>query len=149
MIIERTTDLAKIIKVMKNPEIFERISEDGVSIDNWLPSLDDAIFLTDKENIGLMIYHEINSITIECHVQVLPEHRGKALEFGKSAIDWAWKNTKATKIVAQIPEIYPNVIRFAYKNGFSFEGINKDSYLKNGKVYSQYYLGLIKPREVK
>jgi RimJ/RimL family protein N-acetyltransferase len=149
MIIERTTDLAKIIKVLKNPEIFERISEDGVSIDNWLPSLDDAIFLTDKENIGLMIYHEINSITIECHVQVLPEHRGKALEFGKSAIDWAWENTKATKIVAQIPEIYPDVIRFAYKNGFSFEGINKDSYLKNGKVHSQYYLGLIKPREVK
>jgi len=148
MIVERTTDLAKIVKVLKNPEIFERISEDGVYIDNWLPSLDDAIFLTDKENIGLMIYHEINSITIECHVQVLPEHRDKAMEFGKAVLEWAWENTKATKIVAQIPEIYPDVIKFAYKNGFSFEGVNKDSHLKNGVLHDQYYLGLIKPREV-
>ena len=110
--------------------------------------MDEAIFLTDDENIGVMIYHWVNSVTLECHVQVLAGHRNKAHEFGRLALEWAWENTKATKIVAQIPEIYPSVVKFAYKNGFSFEGVNKLSHRKNGSLHDQYYLGLIKPREV-
>lgn len=148
MIVDRTTDLAKILRVLKHPEIFNRISEDGPTAEAWMPSISDAIYIADTDGIGLMIYHWQNKITLECHVQVLPEHRDKAYEFGQAALDWAWKNTKATKIVAQIPEFYPDVLKFAYKNGFSFEGVNKDSYLKNGKVHSQFYLGLIKPSEV-
>ena len=148
MKVERTLDLHKILKVLKDPEIFDRISEDGPTSDTWMPSMDEAIFLSDEDGIGVMIYHWINSVSLECHVQVLPEHRYKALEFGQAALNWAWENTEATKIVAQIPEIYPSVIKFAYKNGFSFEGVNKLSHKKNGSLHDQYYLGLIKPREV-
>ena len=148
MIVERTDDIDKITRVLKHPEIFDRISEDGPSIEHWMPSVDEAIFLTDKDNIGVMILHWVNSVSLECHVQVLPEHRDGAFDFGQSALKWAWRNTKATKIVAQIPEIYPNVIRFAYKNGFSFEGVNKLSHMKNGTLHDQYYLGLIRPSEV-
>jgi RimJ/RimL family protein N-acetyltransferase len=148
VIISETKDLDKIARVLKHPEIFDRISEDGPTLDTWMPNTDDALFVTDENNIGLMIYHWVNSVTIECHVQVLPKHRDQAHKFGQLVLEWAWDNTKATKIVAQIPEIYPSVIKFAYKNGFSFEGVNKLSYLKNGQLHDQYYLGLIKPCEV-
>jgi RimJ/RimL family protein N-acetyltransferase len=148
MNVKQTLDLHKILKVLKDPEIFDRISEDGPTSDTWMPSMDEAIFLSDEEGIGVMIYHWVNSVTLECHVQVLAEHRSQAYEFGQKALEWAWQNTKATKIVAQIPEIYPSVIKFAYKNGFSFEGVNKLSHRKNGELHDQYYLGLIKPREV-
>lgn len=145
MRITQTHNPLDIIRILKHPDIIERISEDGVDIESWMPDIDQAYYLTDENNIGLMIYHWINGITLECHVQVLPEHRGLAHEFGRKALEWAWLNTKATKIVAQIPSIYPDVLRFAYKNGFSFEGTNRLSYLKNGHIFDQFYLGLIKP----
>jgi len=145
LIVSQTTNESKIIRVLKDPDIFNRISEDGPELESWMPHIDSAIFLTDDDNIGVMIYHWINGITLECHVQILPEHRDKALEFGEKALQWAWDNTKATKIVAQIPEIYPDVLKFAYKHGFSFEGVNHSSYLKNGKIHNQFYLGLIRP----
>lgn len=148
MIISQTHNPLDVIRVLKHPDIFERISEDGMSIKTWMPNLEEAFYLTDDNNIGIMIYHWINGVTLECHVQVLPEHRGLAHEFGRLSLSWAWENTKATKIVAQIPSIYPDVVRFAYKNGFTFEGTNRQSYLKHGKLFDQYYLGLIKPKGV-
>lgn len=148
MIISQTRNTEDINRVLKNPIIFERISEDGMNIEAWEPDTTDVIYLTDDSNAGIMIYHWINGITLECHVQVLPEYRELAHEFGRLSLKWAWDNTKATKIVAQIPSIYPDVVRFAYKNGFTFEGTNRQSYLKRGKIFDQYYLGLIKPREV-
>lgn len=148
MMVSRTLDVTKINNVLKHPAIFDRISEDGVFFEVWQPDTKQAFYLTDDQNIGVMVYHWINGITLECHVQVLPEHREKAFEFGQKAIRWAWMNTEATKIVAQIPSLYPDVLRFAYKHGFSFEGNNKQSYRKNGNIYDQYYLGLIKPTGV-
>lgn len=148
MMVSRTTDVEKINRVLKHPDIFERISEDGVNIKLWQPDINGAFYLTDDQNIGVMVYHWLNGITLECHVQVLPEHREKAFEFGQKALRWAWVNTEATKIVAQIPTIYIDVLRFAYKHGFSFEGNNKQSYKKHGRIYDQYYLGLIKPTGV-
>lgn len=148
MIVSQTTDLNKIIKVLKDPEIFDRISEDGPTSDTWLPSMDEAIFLSDAEGVGVVIYHAINSVTVEGHIQILSQHRDKAAEFSEQALQWLWDNTKFEKIIVQIPEIYPDVVKFVQKFGFSFEGVNKLSHRKNGRLHDQYYLGLIKPREV-
>jgi hypothetical protein len=145
MIIKPTKDVDKIINVLKEPSILDRISEDGFDVDVWMPDIKEAFFITDENNIGLMIYHWINGVTLECHVQVLPEFRQYAMEFGKKSLEWAWLNTKATKIVAQIPTIYQDVVRFAIKSGFIIEGVNQKSHLKNGVLNDQFYLGLIKP----
>lgn len=143
MIVEQVFDKDRIAKVLKDPEIFDRIAEDGIlSSDYQIP--DDAIYVMNEDSTALMIYHHHNSVTLECHVQVLKDYRDIAMDFGKSALQWAWDNTKASKIVAQIPEIYPDVLKFALKNGFEIEGINESSYIKNGELYDQIYLGLIR-----
>jgi len=140
----RTTDVARIKGVLCDEWIFDRISEDGVAVDNYSVDINDAIiYLTDNDLTGLFIIHPVNGITQECHTQVL--NREKAFEFTKSCIDWVWENTGTMKLVAQIPEIYPDVCRFAEKQGFEREGVNKMSYLKNGEIHSQYYYGLARP----
>jgi len=143
MIVFPTRDMDKIKSVLCDEWIYNRISEDGTpSAEEYEPPTD-AVYLTDNDLSGVMIFHPINAATFEIHVQMLD--KSKAMEFGRSCIKWMWSNSEAIKIVAQIPEIYPDVCRFAEKNGFEKEGVNRSSYLKGGKVYSQIYYGLIKP----
>lgn len=143
MIVERVYELDRIYKVLKDPEIFARIAEDNISIEDY-KAPEDVIYIMDQLDTCLMIYHWRNQATLECHVHVLKNSRLNALAFGQSALDWAWDNTDAMKIIAEIPEIYPDVLKFALKNGFEIEGLNKSSYLKGGELYSQTYLGLMR-----
>ena len=145
MIVNRTEDISLIKSVLCHPEIYNRIQEDGaVSREDFEPPTN-AIYITDDQNKAVMIYHWASNITLECHIHVLPEHRKEASIFCQLALEWAWDNTEATKIVAQIPDLYPDVLKFAIKNGFVIEGLNSDSYMKDGKIHSQFYLGIKRP----
>jgi len=142
----QTKNIDDIKSILCHPEIYDRIAEDGApKIEDYQPDLESVICVMDDQKIGVMLYHWVNGITLECHIQILPDRRKDANKFCQLALEWVWDNTKATKIVAQIPELYPDVVKFAYKNGFQLEGMNEKSYMKNGKIYSQIYLGLIRP----
>ena len=127
--IRETKDLREINNIILDDEIFQRISEEGDSKDVTI-ELDEYIFLTNEDNTALMIYEELYPKTYECHVQVLKDHRNKAMDFGKEALDWLWDNTEATDIVAEIPECYPDVYNFAIKNGFKDNGVSAQMYRK-------------------
>ena len=149
MIITQTQNIGDIKGILCHPEIYDRIAEDGMpNWEDYEPDIDGVMCVMDENKIGVMLYHWVNGITLECHIQILPEYRKEANKFCQLALQWAWDNTKATKIVAQIPELYPDVVKFAYKNGFQLEGMNEKSYMKNGKIYSQMYLGLIRPEVI-
>lgn len=97
------------------------------------------------ELIGCFLLEWQSSVTLECHVQVLPEYRKDyAEDFGRAVIDWTWANTDAQKLVAQIAFLYPNVKDFALKMGFVVEGFNRSSHRKHGEIHDQWYLGLVK-----
>ncbi len=129
------------LKVLRHPEIFKTIAEDGT---DKIPEYDGCLYLCGyvPELMGCFILHKQNSITVECHVQVLPEYRDHSETFGRKVIEWTWDNTDAEKIVAQIPFLYPNVKDFALKMGFQIEGVNEASYMKHGKIHDQWYLGI-------
>ena len=131
-------------KVLSDPDIFKTVAEDGMTD---IPMPDSPLYLCGyvPDLMGCFILHRQNSVTVECHVQVLPDFRQEhAEEFGKKVIEWTWKNTDAVKIVAQIPLLYPNVKDFALRMGFEIEGSNTRSFRKNGMLYNQWYLGLSK-----
>lgn len=131
-------------RVLETPEIFETIAEDGMT-EVVMPEVG-HIYLcgyVDDELIGCFILHKQSKVTFECHVQVLPAFRKQYAEtFGDAVIEWTWENTGAEKIVAQIPFLYPNVRDFALARGFKVEGVNSGSYMKNGDIHNQWYLGI-------
>ena len=133
----------KIKSVLCDEWIYNRISEDGTPTAQEYEPTTDALYLIDDDLSGVMIFHPINAVTFETHIQVL--NRSVAMEFCSSCIEWFWGKSYAKKIIAQIPEIYPDVCRFAEKQGFEREGINRASYLKDGNLHSQIYYGLVKP----
>ena len=145
MIISETKDIGKITRFLRDPEIYERISDDGsVSAEEFNPDRPQKgiIYLEDDDNTGIIFLHWKNSITLECHIHVLKDQRHKAFEFGKVAIRWTWENTDAQKITAVIPEIYPDVIKYSIKQGLSVEGFSGKAYQKNGVLCGVYYLGI-------
>jgi len=130
--------------VLSHPDIFETVAEDNMDVIN-MP--DEHLYLCGyvPDLIGCFILHKLNGICADCHVQVLPEYRKQyAEEFGQKVIEWTWDNTQLQKLVAQIPFLYPNVRDFAVKMGFKVEGTNKASFMKDGMIHSQWYLGLIR-----
>ena len=46
------------------------------------------------------------------------------------------------KINAEIPVIYPHLKRYIFSIGFSLEGVNRKSHLKNGKIVDKWVFGI-------
>ena len=145
MIIDKTTDMEAVRNFLTEPAIWEAISGDFTgSIEEYSPESANYLYIMgyDKlEPIGLFIIHKTDLNLFQCHVQVIPEHRDRyAVEFGSGAVKWVWDNTELNKLIALIPEIYPNVHKFAEVQGFKQEGYITNSYKKNGKMYSQWLM---------
>ena len=135
---------------MTRPDIWETVAEDGQQAKDFEPDLDSDCWLlmSDDEVIGLYNFHAHNSVTVEIHAQVLPDHRKEySQETGLAALRWIYDyefdgGKVYQKVIAQIPVIYENVKRFTCGFGFKVEGINRKSYLKGGVIVDQYLLGI-------
>lgn len=147
--IQETSDIDIIKKVLCDPEIYERITSDSApDPDDWIPPLEGEHYLAGYVNgelAAIFNMHPITKILWEGHMQVLKEYRKHAHSLFADALSWVWENTPALKMVVQIPVIYPEVAKFISKHGFELEGVNRRSHLKNGVLLDQVYMGLSNP----
>lgn len=149
MIASRIFDPEVVKSFLLRPEIVATIAEDGCG-DGFEPDMERNIWLLMKSGdteVGVYQIERINGITAQIHANVLPEHRkphSKAT--GRAALDWVYANLPDIhKIIAVIPTLYPNVRDFTLSFGFVLEGINRQSYLKNGAFHDQWMLGITRP----
>ena len=147
MIIEQTKDRFIIDSVMKHPEIIEAISGDKTIEEAQAceaPINSDWLYLkgvVDGVVVGLVVVHLTSQNWYQGHVQVLPEYRAEhAFTFGHDALEWIWDNTVIPKLIALVPELYPNVKKFLDAQGFTQEGYITNSYKKNGRIYSNWLM---------
>lgn len=132
---------------LTDDELWDRIGPDGCDKSNsHLP--DDWVYLAfvSKQDgiIGFWIYHYVNDVCINIHINVLKEHRERhAYNCGRVLLNFIKNNLPdVKKINAEIPVCYPGVIHFTKKYGFYVEGINRKSIMKNNKLTDQCLLGL-------
>jgi hypothetical protein len=140
MIIKETNNREDIESILKHPIIFDCINDDNsCDIDNFTPPISDSYRYVGGYVkgviIALMVYHDTEHET-ECHVQVLPEYRKEyALEFGEQSL-----NFRGTRpLIAEIPDLYRNVLAFAESQGFEVYD-RKGDFVKNGVSYPINYL---------
>ena len=148
MIVERSYNEQDIKSVITNPDIYPRLcNENSPKPEEWRPARG-RIYLVGKVDnvaIGVTSYNRKTDVQYIVHFQVIPEYRkSHAIEFAQQSISWLFENTDAQKIVAEVPEFHENVVKFSLKVGFEIEGKNKQSVLKEGRLFDQYYLGLTK-----
>jgi RimJ/RimL family protein N-acetyltransferase len=148
MIAIRTYDTEVIEGLMRIPEIWATVAEDGQDPDKFKADCEGECWLlmmNGDEFIGAYNLHSHNSVTTEIHAHVLPAHRKQfSYSTGIAALQWVIDYTDYQKVIAIIPTIYKNVKRFTCSFGFQEEGINRKSYLKNGEIVDQYILGITK-----
>lgn len=146
MIAIRTYDTEIIEGLMRMPDLWATIAEDGQNPDDYKADCEGECWLlmmNDTDFIGAYNLHAHNSVTVQIHAHVISAHRKQySYETGMAALQWIIDNTEYQKVVAIIPTIYENVKRFTCSFGFQEEGINRQSYLKNGELVDQYLLGI-------
>jgi RimJ/RimL family protein N-acetyltransferase len=137
--------------ITEDDELWNRISEDGNKKEDFKLQENHYFWWIGCFNkrgvlVGLFWLHHVNNSSIQIHAHVKKEYREEySFKCGKEIIKYFAKNFKSyNKLIAEIPVIYQDVIKFTLKFGFKFEGTNRKSVLKNGELLDQNRYGLLK-----
>ncbi|MRA47184.1 GNAT family N-acetyltransferase [Acinetobacter pittii] len=138
-------DLEEINRIILNEHVQKDICDDPTrneKVQNLGPHEWIGVVENDTTQ-GLFLLIKHNSIAIEIHTCLLPSLRGsKAIEAGKLVLDLIFENYH--KVISWIPENNRKAKLFAQMLGFQVEGINRASFLKDGKLLDQFLVGLTK-----
>jgi hypothetical protein len=134
--------------ILKDPEIFERISNHGQSVDDFNAPVEEGnsyLMIHAGEDVaGLFHLHRCNGSTLEVHCNILKDHRDKAGAAGFELMKWLDDDCPDcyVKFIAEVPKVYPEVYHFTKKFGFIDEGINRLSVVKYGELVDQWRVGI-------
>lgn len=144
---ERTFDVNLIKNIVTRDDIWKTVAEDGQKKEDFIPFTKADCWLkvtSGADCVGLFLFERKNKVLLEVHPFILTEFRGKIGHLaGVEHLKWIYKNDpKCQKIIGSVPVIYKHVKMFANMLGYRDEGISKASYMKNGRLHDQWYLGI-------
>ena len=150
--IERTFDTKLVRSIIGNAELFKRSGciESGINLQFYDPANQpELIYLTPIRKgvvIGVTVFHAFNNVfCYQAHINYLPKYWGTWLVgYTKEAIDYMFSNTICTKIVAFVPDYYPEVLKHTTRVGFKVEGYLTNSTISNGKLDNQTLISIEK-----
>lgn len=140
--LQKTINLDLVKRILTTPGLYEEIKEDGCLDIN--PDSHSTYLIAYEENeiLGLIVYHSINSITVQGHINILPQYWGKRMdEVAFKSFEWLKENSTCQKIIAMIPEQCPQVLEASKRYGFQEEGFLKNSILRKGILQGQHIVG--------
>lgn len=146
MNLARTHDTDLVLSILSHPKIWPHIHDDGnkeaIAVD--VPALH-WMLVSDGEPAGVFLVHAHNSICFEVHTCLLPRTWGaQAAEAAQMLLRWAFEETNCQKMITNVPAYNRLALRFAKESGMTQEGVNRASFLKNGKLEDQIMLGITK-----
>ena len=152
MRIEHTHDMNIVTHIMAHPSIYPYVSDDGCpdaedyeAIDN--EALYYLLVLDNDENVlGLFLIHPHNTILYEIHTCLLSSCREKD-KAAQVVLDWIFKNTPCEKLMTHVPDFNRPALLYAERAGLMREGINRLSFLKNGRLHDQILLGITRTEQ--
>ena len=148
--LKQAESVEEIDHILKSPELFDRIAEDGISPEEYEVPFDGhqcyMKILNDDQLIGVWNLYPVNRSTLNIHCNILEDHREHGKYAGRLILEWFVDDCpkQYEKLNAEVPVIYPEVYHFTKGFGFSDEGINRQSIMKGGVLVDQYRLGITK-----
>jgi len=143
----RTSDADLIKSCALRDDIYKTVAEDNINNIKYEPDFSRTCWLALYDGdvfIGYISFDAKNSVSVEMHIGIFTEFRGKrAYEATKLALIWLINEFPCyKKVIVFIPVIYKNVKIFAMKIGFKEEGFSRQSYLKGGDLVDQWFMGI-------
>lgn len=153
MRIQRIYNAELLAEVVTDDQLWNAVSEDGsVGKTEYRQLLDmEAMYvlalISGEDNTelhGFVIGRHHTNTVIETHVAIRPEYWGHDdnVRLGQLACTWLRTLEGVEKLVASIPVPDKEVLRYSQRVGFKREGVNKKSFLRNGELLDQYYVGM-------
>lgn len=146
MRLTRTRDMALVASILAHPAIWPHIRDDGCDE----PTAIDAeslhwMLVEDGEPLGVFLVHAHNLVCYEMHTCLLPKAWGaKAAQAAQMLLRWAFTDLPCQKMVTNVPAYNRAALRFAKAGGMTQEGINRASFLRDGELMDQIFLGITK-----
>lgn len=146
--IERTFDHALVRRIFTAPKVYKFITDDfSPDSEDYKPvEHPDLVYLvaSNGQPFGAGMFIPRNAVCFEVHLGFLPSGWGLAEKTAKLAIGWIFSNTRCQRVFASIPEYNRLTLRLAKSAGMEEFGVNKASFLKDGKLRDQILMGLSK-----
>jgi hypothetical protein len=141
-------DIELVRSVLLHPDVYPWISDDGspVAAESKMPEVllgSDENFVLSPHSTVVMVFVRRNRIEYEIHTNIIPEGRGrKSFPRVASTLDWMLDYTPCRKFTTSVPTFNRAANWYARKFGMTQEGVNRQSFLKNGELYDQILFGL-------
>lgn len=149
MLLIRTTDKKLIRDFMVKDEIWNSFSDDMSVKEQYEPNLTTRSvwlkMIVDDKVVGMILVDNYNLTTLKMHPNILKGYRKYSRLLSERLLVIFTKTPDfINKLVLEIPFHRKIVYNLAKKIGFVDEGINRQSFLKDGIYYDQWLLGLTK-----
>lgn len=129
-------------------EAWDQISQDGDEYENFTPrcdSLNGWLIVSDYDKIVAIVFVEQQTLSsVQIHPYIVGS-KGLGREVVKEVLRWILGIENIYKVNVSIADIYNQTINTARRIGFVEEGLNRQSFLKNGEYRDQVLLGLTRP----
>lgn len=149
--IELIEDYTVIVEILNDPEMLERISEDGqeVSFDDGIAKqmADNGYLLgwyVDGDLKGFYWVHAFTYSVMQIHAHFPAKNRLFAKHSGQAMLKWLQNNIPANvkRFIAMIPECYGDVIGFSLREGLERAGTMEKCAYRKGRCYNVEILGV-------
>ena len=149
--IELIDDHGWIVSALNQPEMLERISEDGQDFKfdyATVKQMDDSGYIlgwiVEGEITGFYWVHPFNYSSLQIHAHFPKQKRQHAKHSGKEMLKWLQNNTPEhyKRFIAMIPDCYADVIRFSVREGLKHSGTIQQAAYRNGQCYDLTILGV-------
>lgn len=139
--VARIADESAIRSIVHHPDIWGRVAEhDGLQ---WRYEPNDVYLGVFREEMLVGVWHvqSKNGVCGIVHPMILPEHRTISSDSEKLLCSWLKVNSKARKLIAEIPSIYRDVVWFASRCGYNREGRLRNACQRRGDVMDLIIMG--------
>lgn len=146
-------DVELVRRILTAPTVYGAISDDGCpAVEDFRvtvhPSILYVLVHDQAELLGCFGIYLESSTCVQIHTCLLPFAplvRGRTMAAANGILEWIWANTTFNRVITRVPEFNRLALRFAQKAGMMLFGVNEMSYLKNGVLHDQFYLGISRP----
>ena len=142
----RVISACDALELMSAPELFSRIGNDKCTNPKTSITFDDSDVIygcfNNGELCGVVTYEPESSVTVNVHCNFIESKRKHAHSLVKLTARALFREyPTVSKVNACVPVCYPDVIGFCRKFGLVYEGIDRKSILKGGKLIDRMRLG--------
>lgn len=138
-------DVDRLRKLLTHKSIWPLCSSDGDNIDLFMPIYGDNIMWLEFDGYrGAIMLQKLNDVVIEIHPYLHGDYRVYCRLMMREFYEWFDRHIDKQFLTVRstIPFTRKIVHNFAIKVGFVCNGIEPNSYRKNGKIYDRWIMGI-------